>query len=187
VNVREALVSDAPTIAGVHVASWKGAYRGLMADEVLDSLSIRSRTEAWERNLADPNWAALVALNEREIVGFAHLCACRDPDKDKAQFGEVAALYVLPSFWGQGFGAALMLRSVQALRSRSYTEVTAWVLERNHRALEFYAAWGLRADGERKVHPASGLTEVRYVGSLTATEHDGGHSIGGTARSLGTD
>ena len=35
-NLRAAEARDAEAIAGVHVASWRAAYRGLMSDEVLD-------------------------------------------------------------------------------------------------------------------------------------------------------
>jgi hypothetical protein len=47
--VRRAEPQDAPAVARVHVASWRQAYRGLLPQEYLDSLSIEARTTTWAK------------------------------------------------------------------------------------------------------------------------------------------
>lgn len=37
-NVREAVLADAQSIAGIHVAAWQETYRGLLPSGLLDSL-----------------------------------------------------------------------------------------------------------------------------------------------------
>ena len=50
-EVRRATTEDAAGIASVHVHSWLAAYRGLMPDDMLDSLTVEERTESWLRFL----------------------------------------------------------------------------------------------------------------------------------------
>lgn len=38
---------DAAGIAGIHVRAWQAAYRGLLADELLDALSVTAREAMW--------------------------------------------------------------------------------------------------------------------------------------------
>lgn len=52
VEVRRAVPEDARAIAAVHVGAWQVAYRGLMADELLDGLSVAQREEVWREALA---------------------------------------------------------------------------------------------------------------------------------------
>jgi len=47
--VRRAEPRDAPAVARVHVASWRQAYRGLLPQEYLDSLSVEARTTTWAK------------------------------------------------------------------------------------------------------------------------------------------
>ena len=51
--VRSAELDDATAIARVHVATWRSAYRGLLPDEFLASLSQSHYEERWRRSLHD--------------------------------------------------------------------------------------------------------------------------------------
>lgn len=161
--LRRATSEDAGEIARIHVASWLGAYRGLMPDEILDGLSVVERARAWEDILADAEQPCYVATDQDSIVGFVHVCACRDPDKEPARTGEIAALYIDPKQWNKGYGTALLRQGMEALHDREYSEVTLWVLEDNGPGRAFYEHFGFTVDGARKIHPKSGLVELRYV------------------------
>ena len=47
--LREATASDARGIARVHVESWKTTYRGLIADEYIDSIFYADREQLWAK------------------------------------------------------------------------------------------------------------------------------------------
>lgn len=85
-------------------------------------------------------------------------------DEDGAGVGEVTAIYLLDSHWGQGAGRELMAAAVEHLGAAGFTEATLWVLESNARARRFYEAAGWRPDGTVKVDESRGfpLREVRY-------------------------
>lgn len=48
ITVRHATANDAAAIAQVHVASWQAAYRGLLPEALLVSLSVERRQRHWE-------------------------------------------------------------------------------------------------------------------------------------------
>jgi len=50
--IRAARFEDAQQIAEVHVASWQVAYRGILSDSLLDSLSVEAWTEQWQERLS---------------------------------------------------------------------------------------------------------------------------------------
>ena len=46
VTIRRATVDDADAIATVHIASWRGAYAGIVPDAFLASLDVAARAES---------------------------------------------------------------------------------------------------------------------------------------------
>ena len=167
VVIRPATAEDAPGIAAVHVASWRGAYRGQLPDEVLDGQSVEQRTAQWQRMLAQAGPITVVAEDGGRITGFAHAAASRDPDVDAAT-GEVFAIYTLPEVWGTGAGRELMAAAVAGLRAAGFRSATLWVLGSNDRARRFYAAAGWSPDGVTKDDVLRGVHvhEVRYHRTL---------------------
>jgi RimJ/RimL family protein N-acetyltransferase len=166
-RIRPATPADAAAIAAVHVASWQGAYRGQLPDEVLDGLDVERRTAGWQQYLAQDGQATFVAEDEGRVVGFVHLNAARDDDAEPAT-GEVIAIYALPEAWGTGAGRELMAAALEWLREAGYRTATLWVLDRNARARRFYELAGWEPDGVAKDDVVAGVpvTEVRYRRAL---------------------
>jgi len=54
-NIREANIEDAKGIANVHVKAWQSAYKGIMPEEYLLSLSVKDKTELWLQTLSLSN------------------------------------------------------------------------------------------------------------------------------------
>ncbi len=169
-RIRPAVASDAEAIAGVHVASWRDAYAGLMPQEFLDGLDATRRADGWRRILASaelPRSGAFVADDAGRVVGFAHICPSRDQGAS-SETGELTAIYTLSRIWGAGVGRALMSGCVQSLSSAGFAGATLWVLDGNVRARQFYEAAGWAPDGEERIEqlPGFGVREVRYQRAL---------------------
>ncbi len=157
--IRQARVADAEAIARVHVESWRGAYRGLLPDEVLAGLSVERRRAQWEQFVGDPASRVLVAEDEGAVVGFVYV----GPSRDEPGAAELYAIYLDPARWDRGLGRELMERGVEAMRELGYAEATLWVLDTNERARRFYDAAGWRLDGAEKTEEiGQPVTEVRY-------------------------
>jgi ribosomal protein S18 acetylase RimI-like enzyme len=168
VEVRPAVLDDAARIASVHVASWRGGYRGLIPQDYLDTIDLAEWTDRRILRLRQVDWSrggCYVATGDNdELSGFTDVGPTRDDDSDPDTVGEVRAIYLAPDAWGKGFGRALMTAGLTKLASCGYREATLWVLNTNAQAQRFYTAAGFEPDGALKTDDSRGfaLHEVRY-------------------------
>ena len=158
-TVRWATVDDARSIAAVHIASWRAAYRGLMPDDVLDGLTLDSRERDWRGWLAEGGEREFTLVAERDgtIEAF---CTLELPSSETDEADDVAgipALYAHPDAFGKGAGAALMEAAVEAARERGFREAILWMLEDNERAGAFYDRGGWIRDGGRRLADYPGM------------------------------
>jgi ribosomal protein S18 acetylase RimI-like enzyme len=156
---RLAIPDDARAIAEVHVRSWRAAYRGVVADEFLDSLDVDRRVEMIEGVIRDESKGLLVAEQDGHVAGFSMLAASYDEG-----WGEVLAIYASPDYWGVGVGYELMAASVEWLQEQGYRRAMLMVLEDNPRARTFYERQGWSLGKRIRIENIGGrdLTEVRY-------------------------
>jgi ribosomal protein S18 acetylase RimI-like enzyme len=160
--VRLATRNDARTIAAIHVAGWRAAYRGLMPEAVLDALDVEARGEFWQRLLAEPH-RTLVAESASVVVGFCSVVASRDADADPAAVAEIAAIYVSPMQWRRGVGSALCGAAFRLAAEAGFSVITLWVLATNEPAISFYQAHGFTDDGAVRTEVLSDGSAVREV------------------------
>jgi len=165
--IREAGPDDAEGIARVHVASWQGAYRGLLAPDLLAGLDWRDRLPRWQTLLAEAGPVrVLVAEAGGQVVGFCSVGPARDEDlmRRPENWYELYSIYLVQEQWGSGLGRRLWASA----RSRIPSEVAAvslWVLEGNMRARAFYERQGFQPDGRRETTTRVGqdVPEIRYA------------------------
>src|SRR3972149_4160057 len=81
VEIRTAVAEDAPGLATVHVRGWQLAYRGLMADEFLDGLSVEER-ERWHSSRL-----SRLGRGEAVLVGGGPLPHLVSPATDRHRGG----------------------------------------------------------------------------------------------------
>ncbi len=163
--IRRAVPHDAAAIALISVRGWQTAYRGLLPDAYLDSLSVAQRRAAWHHYLVrELNGYRMWVLEEDDaIVGFTRTGPCADADSDP-RTGQVFGLYVDPGQAGRGRGRTLFAHALDDLRSRGFRQATVWMFKGNERATRFYEAAGCRPDGATRMYSADGheVPEVRY-------------------------
>ena len=114
----------------VHYTSWQEAYRGIVCDRYLDSMTVEATT-ARARQFPENT---LIAKDKEKVVGFAVYGPSRDEDLKDA--GEVIAIYVLSEYYGRKIGYRLMNEAFSRLGE--YDTIFVWVLEKNERAICFY-------------------------------------------------
>ncbi|MEU8545096.1 GNAT family N-acetyltransferase [Streptomyces sp. NPDC048717] len=170
-TIRHARPSDAAAIAGVHVRSWRAAYRDLLPAPYLDSLDPVARAVAWHERLSDPGGpVVLVAEGEAGAVeAFVSFRARHGGAAPDAVTAELSALYAVPEAWGRGIGRALLAAAVAAMRAAGFRTAGLWVFEDNARARAFYEAAGWRPDGEAVTEETGGreLRELSYRLSIS--------------------
>ena len=167
VNIRQANMSDAPTLADLHIRAWQWAYQGLMPDKFLVDLSasLESRTEWWYGILsaaASEGRTWIVELNG-QVVGFASTGPSSETDTAPAT-AQVYAIYLDQQMVGRGIGRVLLAHALSDLAERGFSTACLWVLGSNERARRFYEAAGWHSDGKNRIEEQPGfeLVEVRY-------------------------
>lgn len=159
VEVRTATPDDAEALARIRVETWRVAYAGLIADEVLAGLDAEregaARRARWDEFHSDPRSIELIAEVDGAPAGWAAAGPSRDAELP--DHGEVHAIYVLPQFWDAGAGHALMDVIERFLRSAGFAHALLWYLDGNARAARFYERHGWSEDGATK-------SDARLVG-----------------------
>lgn len=164
-SIREAVKEDSHNISVVHVRTWQEAYKGIIPDSYLNSLSVEGRTQKWIEmfDKPSPNQKIWVAQKDDKIVGFSVIGTSRD-ENATPETGELFSVYVDPDHMRQGIGAALMRKAIEGLKEAGFTKATLWTLEDNTNTRKFYEAMGWTFDGTKKTEVKKGveLKQVRY-------------------------
>jgi GntR family transcriptional regulator len=156
--IRVAEPHDSEALANVFIDAWRGAYRGIVDDTVIDALQHGDIT-SWMRNLI-ANTAARTLVAEAvtgDVVGFVRF----GDEAEEAAVGHIFALYVSTGASGKGVGRQLLERAIEELDPRGTRPISLWVFERNDRARRLYEAAGFAPDGETRVEDLYRAPEIR--------------------------
>ncbi len=164
-TTRLATPADAMDIAYIHVDTWQTAYRGMIPDSYLDTLSLAQRGNWWLSVLTDPNNKTFIFVaddNSGQPVGFVE--GGPRHSEEVPYEGELYAIYVLKDHQGKGLGRDLFLSTVRELHKRGINNMVLWVLKDNDPSRRFYEAMGGELTDEKQFELAGvTLTEVSYV------------------------
>ena len=163
--IRSAVRDDADAIAKVHVAAWQDAYRDIVPNDFLTSLSVKQRADRWREiitfNQARDANTLFVVANNKEICGFIACGPARD--HDFPGHGEIFAIYILPGQQKQGHGGKLFEASKQFLIRKGFRRAYVWSLEQNTLAHKAYEKWGARRAVERIKEVEIGGINLREI------------------------
>jgi GNAT superfamily N-acetyltransferase len=158
-EIRSARPTDAHGIARVHVASWHGAFRGIVPDEQMAARGFEVRLKQWTAKLQQSDLIVLVACEEGgAVVGFASALRMDDGPFQ----GYLAALYLAPDAWGRGIGREL-LRAVSARLVDAGAKNMVLRTLRLGSARAFYEHLGARLVPEGFARDAGHFDDVVYA------------------------
>lgn len=159
--IRQARLADALKVADIQVRAWHQAYKGIVADSLLQEITLARKKSDWEQALTKNPSCAIVATIEDRVLGWASFGTSRDKDTDRAT-GELYAMFVDPDRWRNGIGRSLM-RHVELELSKTFLSATLWVLEHNQPARKFYERFGFALEPKAVSKPHwLGVSQVRY-------------------------
>ena len=162
-TVRKAVPSDARSIAGIYVDSWRDTYAGLLPDELLVGLDANDRERRWWRHVLarrSGSHAAFVAeASGHGVVGFVSGGPARDHRFEYD--GEVYTLYLRDEHHGIGLGKRLFTTMAAQLVETRGSSLIVWVLVGNP-ARFFYEALGGKRVAHR--HGTMGGAPIEEIG-----------------------
>lgn len=163
IKIRWAAYDDAEDLGIIHSQGWKAAYKNIIPDKVLGTITAEKRKKRFEEAIINKTEETAVLIIDNKVIGFCTLGANRDDDLDDS-YGEIWGIYLLPEYWGKGLGRVLINWGIQELNQRGYGKVSLWVLEENISARSFYEKIGFIFDGTvKKIDIGIPLKEVRYI------------------------
>ena len=132
--IRQAREEDVMQIAEIMVEDWQTAYRGIMDDDFLDSLSAAQRYQIEIKRFQKYT----VAADNDEVLGYAW----NEMIDDEAADCEIIALYVRYSKRKRGIGKAIMKNSMDCFRKAGKKSMIIWCLRDNYESRKFYERMG---------------------------------------------
>ena len=134
--VRKAEQKDARIIAQISVDTWKDAYKGLIADDVLNARKVdEKRVSNWIENIQNPAYIVLVC-EDKEVLGYLWAGPARD---DRNLKNELYALYVKTSAQRRGIGGELISKYRQMINNEGFY---LYMIKNNSKASAFYEKTG---------------------------------------------
>ena len=163
-DLRVAGAGDADTVAALHAASWRSAYRGILTDAYLDGDLAGERRAVWRSRLAA--WKAgeetVLACIAGTVVGFC----CFRVDADPLWGTLVDNLHADPARRGLGVGRRLLRDAARrAGAAAPGRPVHLFCLAGNGAARGFYERLGGEVVERREDEEPDGLRHpvVRYA------------------------
>ncbi|RXZ71543.1 GNAT family N-acetyltransferase [Fusobacterium necrophorum] len=169
-QIRKAKLEDLDSLANIHSLTWQAAYKHIFSDTLLKSLrqdnKFLERKEKFKKDIEKNSSIDIFLLEtffngKMEKVGFLVLSSLK-LQKRNNHIAEIIALYILPEFWGQGFGKVMMEFSIERFQRFHAKEIILWVLKDNKRARSFYKKFGFVSTGEERELPIEHVPEIEY-------------------------
>ena len=162
IQVRMATEQELFHVSRIHAKSWKVGYQGIIPDGYLQNLKEDAWVLPFQTWLAEKSLDCAIAWQEDKAVGAVGFG--RGREKEFAQCGEIVSCYVLPKYFREGIGKALMTYAIERLTEQGWSVCYLWVLAENARGRAFYEAMGFYPTGEYCTAEFDGkvVTELRY-------------------------
>lgn len=153
---------DLSAVAEVYAASWRQHYMGILPDAFLSRLT----GDRWSAMLhADPS-SSLALFEDGRVMGTAMTGFPRD--EERANDGEIRAVYLLPEAKGRGYGRMLLEAAMQSLLEEGCEHACLWVMEPNRSSIGFYEHMGFHPSGrtQQEKYGECILTLLEYIRKL---------------------
>lgn len=162
-TLRPMTAADADAVAALHAASWRVAYRGILADHYLDHEVDADRQSVWRERLQGPATTPAFGIVAEgpsgRMIGFAYVLPGHDPVWGTL----VDNLHVHPELKGGGIGRKLLQAVVRELGPEHRQKpLFLWVLDANEPGKRFYARMGAEFTDQGMSTPFDGTPKPKW-------------------------
>lgn len=166
-SIRYANVEDIDILASVHSQSLRAAYKDIIPDDILENdFSVERRRAGFTRELDKKRPFNVIAIDDDNPVGLLSFGDSRHIKVDE-DTTELWRIYLLPQYWGSGFGKQIFSWGINEIKSRGFKKVILWVLEENIRARRFYEKNDFIHDGQKmEEEMGKKIVDLLYIRNL---------------------
>lgn len=163
-KIRKAELKDVDFLLELHTLSWEKAYYNLFSKDFIKNLRNENNLNRKKRNFQNDIQhnkfieIYLLELKSR-IVGFIILAY---PENDTIKYGEIKALYTLPTLTNQGIGKTLLKYSIDIFREKKCENIILWVFKENVIARRFYEKNFFYETNEREFFFIEKIEALKY-------------------------
>ncbi len=161
-KVRPATLRDAKSIAELHNATAREAFKSVVGDVPIADVPIDKRQAFWREAIEYSEPQVHVVLDDEKIIGFVGFDRSRDKGTPPTM-GELWAIYVAPAYWGKGAGVALWDAAREGLQDEGCSHVSVWVPLANDRAMRFHELAGFKREMASAKTVAIGTVKVEEI------------------------
>lgn len=148
--IRNIEKDDIPSVVDIQISGWKTAYKGIVDDAFLNSLSKSKKIE--QRNKDYKQNGFIVAQSGDEIVGFCRYIDNNSHTPNMSDIDcEISALYVKPNCKYMGIGTKLFNYVINEFRKKNKTQMILWCLKDNEPSKKFYTKMGGKIAKEKTI------------------------------------
>ena len=146
-------------ISEIYEKSWKYAYNGIIPQDYLNSIP----KGKWASNSDNPSRKTLICIVNDSLIGTSSFGKSRF--EKFSDWGEIISIYLLPDYFGKGYGKLLLQAAISELEKMGYKNIFLWVLMDNIRARNFYERFGFSRTDDYLDDNIGGkeLQEIRYI------------------------
>lgn len=138
--IRQAQSRDIKQIAKIKVDGWKSAYKGIIDDEFLNSMSISKQIDIINKYSLN---TMFVAENDNEVLGFCRIYDYNESVYENKEIDcEIREIYVNPSLKRMGIGSALFNCTKEYFSQKGKKKLYLGCLKDNDSARKFYEKMG---------------------------------------------
>ena len=111
----------------------------------------------------DNSYDSYIILEDGKYIGTSSISSARDVKM--MGWGEIISIYLLPEYFGKGYGELLLKYSMDVLRKKGYKHIYLGVLKENTRARTFYEKHRFHNNDDASLIEIAGeeLTEIRCI------------------------
>jgi GNAT superfamily N-acetyltransferase len=148
VAFRLAGTEDAPALSRLGAETFTETFGHLYDPNDLALFLVNHGEDSWRQELADPEFAVLLAENEAgQAIGYAKVGPPPLPFEPRGTAVELRQFYLLEPFQGQGLADQMMQWVIDEAERRGGDDLYLSVFVDNQRARKFYERWGFVAEG----------------------------------------
>jgi GNAT superfamily N-acetyltransferase len=147
VTFRLAGTEDAPSLSKLGAETFTATFGHLYQPADLATFLVSHGEEQWRQELADPEFAVLIAEHRGEAVGYAKVGPPHLPFEPRGVPVELRQFYLLEEWQGRGLADQMMQWVIDEAERRGGDHLYLSVFTDNHRARKYYERWGFVAEG----------------------------------------